>query len=115
MKKYRHYPLDYKQRILSELESGQRSKAQIAREEKISLSLIDRWRKQSFEGKLRDYPSARERQLEKELDRYKKKVGELTLENDLLKKIADYSARMRKSNGYVVTERNVGQLRKDVK
>ena len=115
MKKYRHYPLDYKQRIVSEFESGNRSKAQIAREEKISPSLIDRWRKQYLEGTLRDYPSTRERQLEKELDRYKKKVGELTLENDLLKKIADYSARMRKSNGYVVTERNVGQLRKDVK
>jgi len=115
MKKYRNYPLEYKQKILSELESGQRSKAQIARIEKLSPSLIDRWRKQSLEGNLRDYPSTRERQLEKELDRYKKKVGELTLENDLLKKTADYSARMRKSNGYVVTEKNVGQSRKDVK
>lgn len=115
MKKYRRYPLEYKQRILTELESGQRSKADIARGEKISPSLIDRWRKQSFEGTLRDHPSARERELERELDRYKKKVGELTLENDLLKKIASYSARMRKSNGYVVTERNVARLRKDVR
>ena len=114
MKKYRHYPLEYKQRIVAEVESGHRSNAEIARKEKISPSLIDRWRKQSLEGTLRDHPSVRERELEKELDRYKKKVGELTLENDLLKKIADYSARMRKSNGYVVTERNVARLRKDV-
>lgn len=115
MKKYSHHSLEYKQKILSELETGPRTKAQIAREENISPSLIDHWRKQSFTGILRDYPTPRERQLEKELDRYKKKVGELTLENDLLKKIADYSARMRKLNGSVVTEKNVGRLRKDVK
>ena len=115
MKKYRHFPLEYKQRIVHEIESGLRSRSEIIRDEKIASSLIDRWRRQVQEGTLVDHPSAQERRLEKELDRYKKKVGELTLENDLLKKIDEYSARMRKSNGYVVTGRNAAESGKDVR
>jgi len=55
--------------------------------------LLDRWQKQIHEGTLRSRPSAREKQLERELDLYKKKVGELSVQVDLLKKL----------NGYVVT------------
>jgi transposase-like protein len=115
MKKYRYFPLEYKQQIVQEIESGVRTKAAITREEHLSSSLIDRWQKQVRDGTMVFHPSARERQLERELDRYKKKVGELTLENDLLKKIEEFSASMRKSNGYVVTGRNAAALRKDVR
>jgi transposase-like protein len=114
MKKYRHFPLEFKQRIVQEVESGFRTKAAIARDEKVSCSLIDRWRKQIREGTLIDHPTARERQLEKELDRYKKKVGELTLENDLLKKIDEYCRTMKRSNGFVVTGLNTAS-NKDVR
>lgn len=114
MKKYRHFPLEFKQRIIREVESGLRSQAAIAREEKISSSLIDRWKKQAREGTMINHPTARERQLERELDRYKKKVGELTLENDLLKKIEEFSTRMKRSNGFVVTGR-ITESGKDVR
>jgi len=115
MKKYRHFPLEFKQRIVQEVENGLRNRATIAREEKISCSLIDRWQKQFREGTLVDHPSARERQLLKENDWYKKKVAEQAMEIDLLKKIDEYSRRMRKSNGFIVTGRNAAALRKDVR
>jgi transposase-like protein len=86
MKKYRHFPLEFKQRVVQEVLSGLRSKAAIARDEKIACSLIDRWKKQIMEGTLVDHPSARERQLLKENDWYKKKVAEQAMEIDLLKK-----------------------------
>jgi transposase-like protein len=115
MKKYRHFSLEYKQQLVNELESGLRSKAQIVREEKLASSLIDRWRRQVRDGTLVDHPSAQERELMKENDWYKKKVAEQAREIDLLKKIAECSARLRKSNGYIVTGRNAAELRKDVK
>jgi transposase-like protein len=115
MKKYRHFPLEYKQQIVNDLEIGLRTRAQIIREEKLASSLIDRWRRQVREGTMVDHPSAQERELMKENDWYKKKVAEQAREIDLLKKIAEYSARLRKSNGYVVTGRNTAELRTDVK
>ena len=115
MKKYRHFPLEYKQRIVQEVESGLRSKAAVAREEKIACSLIDRWQKQMREGVLKDHPSSRERQLMRENDWYKKKVAEQAMEIDLLKKIEEHSLRMRKSNGFIVTGPSTAGLRKDVR
>jgi transposase-like protein len=114
MKKYRYFPLEYKQQIVNEIESGIRTKAAIAREEHLSSSLIDRWQKQIHEGTMIHHPSTKERQLERELERYKKKVGELTLENDLLKKIDEYCRSMRRSNGSIVTGRSMA-WRRDVK
>lgn len=114
MKKYRYFTLEYKQRIVQEIESGLRTKAAIAREEHLSSSLIDRWQKQVHEGTMVDHPSARERQLMRENDWYKKKVAEQAMEIDLLKKIDEYSARMRRSNGFIVTGLNT-ELRKDVR
>ncbi len=111
MKKYRHFPLEFKQRVLQEIEGGLRSKAAVAREEKISSSLIDRWQKQAREGALQDHPTAKERQMARELDWYKKKVAEQAMEIDLLKKIEEYSQRMRKSNGFVVTGLNMASKR----
>jgi transposase-like protein len=114
MRKYRNFPLEYKQRIVNEIESGQRTRAAAAREEKIACSLIDRWQKQLREGTLVDRPTARERQLMRENDWYKKKVAEQAMEIDLLKKIDESLARMRRSNGSIVTGRNT-ELRKDVR
>jgi len=68
MKKYRYFPLEYKQRIVSEIESGQRSKAAIAREEHLASSLIDRWQKKVREGTLVDRLCACDRQLMKKND-----------------------------------------------
>ena len=114
MKKYRYYPLEFKLRLIQEIESGLRSKAAIAREEKLSSSLIDRWQKKVREGTLVDHPIAPDRQLMKENDWLKKKVAEQAMEIDLLKKIEEYSARMRRSNGFIVTGRNT-ESRKDVR
>jgi transposase-like protein len=114
MKKYRYFPLEYKQRIVQEIESGFRTKAAISREEHLAGSLIDRWQRQVHEGTLVNHPCPADRRLIRENDWLKKKVAEQAMEIDLLKKIEEYSARMRRSNGYVVTGQSTGS-RKDVK
>jgi len=47
--------------------------------------------------------TAREWQFERELGRYKEEVGELTIQNELLKKLNETYASTRRSNGSVVT------------
>ena len=107
MKQYRQHSEEFKRNLTHQLDSGSITKAEASREHNLSGSLIDRWRRQIHEGTLKHLPSAREKQLEKELDKYKKKVGELSLEVDLLKKLKEYSQSMRRSDGYVVTGRNI--------
>lgn len=110
--KNRKFTEEFKRDLINQIDSGVIRKSAAAREHNLSLSLIDRWRKQIHEGTLKHSPSPREKQLERELDLYKKKVGELSLQVDLLKKVNEYSQSMRKSNGYIVTGRNMGQLKK---
>jgi hypothetical protein len=61
-----------------------------------------------------DHPSPADRRLIRENDWLKKKVAEQAMEIDLLKKIDEYSRRMRRSNGSVVTGRST-ESRKDVR
>ena len=115
MKKYRHFEEEFKRDVVARIDSGAITQAQAAREHNLAPSLIDRWRKQVHEGTLRTRPSAREKRLERELDVYKKKVGELSVQVDLLKKLNETSASMRKSDGYVVTGKPSARSRKGSK
>jgi transposase-like protein len=109
MKKYRHFTEEFKRGLIAQIDSKAISKAAAAREHDIAPSLLDKWQQQIHEGTLQNRPTARERQLERELDRYKKKVGELTIQNELLKKLNETCASMRRSSGYVVTGRSTDQ------
>ena len=111
MKRRRKFSFEQKRELVQEIETGQRTVSQVVHDEQIHPSLLGRWRKQINLGTLVDRPqgpSPRERQLERELDRYKKKVGELTMMVELLKKLDASSQYTRRSNGYVVTGMNAG-------
>jgi len=115
MKKYRQFTDDFKKEIVAQIDSGVITKASVVREHDLSPSLVERWCRQIHQGTLRYKPTKRERQLEKELDQYKKKVGELTMANEHLKKIPEFLASMRKSNGSVVTGLNTVPLKRGAK
>ena len=103
MKKYRQFSEEFKRSLVAQIDSGVISKAAAARDNDISPSLITRWQNQIHEGSMQSRPTVRERQLEKELDCYKKKVGELTIQNELLKKLKQTYPSTRKSCGCIAT------------
>ena len=105
MKKYRSFSNEFKREIVALIENGALSIAEASRKNDISPSLIDRWRKQIKSNSLHDKPTVKEKQLEKELDKYKKKVGELTVQVDLLKKLNSDLALLKKLNGLIITGR----------
>jgi len=115
MKKYRQYSEEFKRALIAQIDSGAVTKAAASRENNISPSLIERWQQQIHEGRMQSRPTARERQLERELDCYKKKVGELTIQNELLKKLNETYASRRRSNGYVVTGGSTDQSKRGAK
>jgi transposase-like protein len=109
MKKYRSFSNEFKREIIALIENGALSTAEASRKNNISPSLIDRWRKQIQSNGMKDKPTLKEKLLEKELDKYKKKVGELTLHVDLLKKLNTDLAFTKKLNGLIITGRKSDQ------
>ncbi|MDH5511255.1 MAG: transposase [Nitrospinota bacterium] len=86
-KQYRRYDEEFKRGLVAQIDGGSLTKAQAAREHGVAPTLIDRWRRQIHDGSMRPRPSPSEKQLERELEMYKRKVGELSVQVDLLKKL----------------------------
>ena len=114
-KKYRTYSYQFKRELVEQIDAGVISQGQAARENDISPSLITRWMTKVQEGSLIEKPTAREKKLERELEHYKKKVGELTVLADYLKKIAERSQRMKRLNSCVVTQKTLDRSKEPAK
>lgn len=115
MKKERkHFELEYKRRIVQEYLSGNVSAAEIAEREGLEAQSIYRWKgqlealakverveaiQQEQGCSLEDARKIRE--LEEELEAYKLKVAELTLHNDLLKKLHPSFQSEKRSSGFI--------------
>ena len=85
----KHYPLEYKQRILALIRSG-RKPAEVAREFKLPTSTVFRWVHQAkVDTGQREGVSTDEKA---ELARLRREVAELREEKEILKKFAAWSA-----------------------
>ena len=82
----RSYSGDFKKQIVESILSGSSTQAEIAREHRISLVILNRWKKDYKAGKffenVTDQDIAR---LELKIRDLERRVGKLTLENEMLK------------------------------
>ena len=110
-KQRRKFDAQFKRQVVQEVEAGL-SLNEAARRHAVSPSVIVKWRQHFREGTLVDTPSAREKALEKENQQLKTKVAELVLENDLLKKLRQWSRRQKRLDTSVITAKNLGEFQK---
>src|SRR5437660_12776345 len=78
----RKFETEFKRQLIAQIEAGQTTLGQAARDHQISRSVIERWRVQYRNNALVDRPSSRERQLEAENEKLRAKVGELVMQMD---------------------------------
>lgn len=112
-KKRRQFEAGFKRQLLAQIASGQVTVSDAARTHDISPSVIHYWQKQQTKGSLIDGPTARERELERENERLKAKIGDMAMQIDHLKKLEDFARRQKKLNTSVVTGLNLAQFKKD--
>ena len=81
---------------------GETSVAEAARQHGLTVAEIEEWRERfltSAENGLRSKPLDDEGLKDTEIKRLKKKVGEMVMDNDLLKEAAKGHPRLRKKQG----------------
>ena len=113
----RKFEAEFKRQLVEQVETGQITIAQAAREYQISRNLIDRWRKQYRSGvhALVDKPSRQERQLEAGNEKLKAKIGDLVMQIEHLKKLQVWVRQRKSANTSAITANNLDQFRKRAK
>src|SRR4030095_14456927 len=108
----RKFEADFKRQLIMQIEAGQLSLAQAARDYQIAHGVLERWRAQYRNNRLTDPPSCRERQLEAENEKLKAKVGDLVMQMDHLKKLQTWVQQQRNADTSVITAKNLDRFRK---
>ena len=93
----RTHSREFKLEIVNQVESGQKTTAQLSREHRLSPSLIHRWRKEvEARGEAAFTDQARPDQtLEQRIAELERFCGQLSLENTILKKsLATYRSKV---------------------
>lgn len=97
MKSKRKFSKDFKRQVVEELVSETASLAQLSRRHNISSGLIVGWRKQYAEGNFSD-DTENIKALKARIEQLEKLIGRMALDNDLLKKAAQYEMRKKSKN-----------------
>ena len=111
----RKFTTGFKQQVVQEVEAGLVTKAQAARKYEGSAGVIDRWVWRCRDGMLVEKPSSEEKTVKAEKERLKAKIGELTMQVDLLKKLEAYAQQRREENTAVIPLRNLAQFQAGAK
>lgn len=111
----RKFSSEFRSRVVRQVETGEISASQAARQYQVSRSLIEYWRKQHRNGLLAEQSTPRERQLERENRQLKSKIGELVMQVEHLKKLQRSVRSTKSADTSVITASNLDQFRKGAK
>ena len=100
MGQHKQYSPEFKVKVVLESLQGQKSQAQVCRENNVADELVSRWR-QEFLGRASEiFTTARTRSAEQErIVELERLVGQLTLELNILKKASQLWVSPARRNG----------------
>jgi transposase-like protein len=108
----RRFDAQFKMRVCQAIQTGQQTVAEISREHQLSRTVVSRWLSAFATRPIEDRPNVRERELERENEKLKAKIGELTMLVDALKKMEAWKRRQQSVNSSVITASNLAQFQK---
>jgi transposase-like protein len=104
----RRFGAGFKRQVVEELLAGRASLAQLSRRYELCPSVIRNWKGQYDQGQLADPEQVCQGQ-EQRIGELERLVGQLTLENALLKKAVAYTLRRRRENSSPITGPSSGR------
>jgi transposase len=98
MRTRRSFSKEFKSRVAEEILSGSATIGAQSRKYNLAYQLVVRWKQDYLEGKLDNEPVA-DACYKHKIEQLERKVGQLTMDNELLKKALKSSNNHQKSNG----------------
>ena len=110
----RRFDLQFKVQICETLESGTMTIREICHQYQLQKQTVEAWAASYMNGQLQKRSPDRVVQLERENEKLKAKVGELTMMVDLLKKMEVLKRQQKSEKLPIITSRNLAQFQKHV-
>jgi transposase-like protein len=108
----RKFDVQFKIQICQIIEGGAATVAEVCREHQLQRGVVEGWRRRYLSGDLQANAPTAVKQLERENEKLKAKVGELTMEIDLLKKVEAWKQSQRSVATSIITSKNLAQFQK---
>lgn len=108
----RKFDVSFKTQVCQRIEAGLQSVAAICHENQIQRSVVEGWLQRYTAGRLAPKTTDRQRELERENEKLKAKVGELTMTIDLLKKVEAWKKQQTSVASSIITSSNLAQFQK---
>lgn len=105
----RRFDLQFKIQICEAIESGTASIREICHQHQLQKQTVEAWSASYLNGQFQKRSPDRLNQLERENEKLKAKVGELTMLVDLLKKMENLKRQQRSEKSPIVTSKNLAQ------
>jgi len=109
----RSFDLSFKIRVCEAIENSQKTVMQICQQYQLQRPVVEGWLRKHISGELLAKSKAltREQELERELEKAKAKIGELTMLIDGIKKVENLERQARNEASLIHTPQNTGQSR----
>jgi transposase-like protein len=111
----RKFDVQFKTKVCQSIEAGVCTVLDICREHQLQRPVVEGWLKRYTSGTLVAATGNRERELERENEKLRAKIGELTMTIDLLKKVEAWKRQQRSEGSSIITSRNLAQFQKPAK
>jgi transposase-like protein len=111
----RKFDVQFKTQVCQAIQSGTHTIREICQDHQLQYPTVHSWLKKFSAGNLSAAPSSRERELERENEKLKAKVGELTMTIDVLKKMENWKNQLKNANSSIITSRNLAQYQPPAK
>jgi transposase len=107
----RRFDAKFKQEICEAVMGGQ-SIGELCQDHQLHRGVVERWLEKYKQGEALSRPSAREKSLERQVEKLHAKIGQMAVEIDLLKKFHEMLRQRRSVDSSVITGKNLDRFRK---
>lgn len=105
----RSFDLSFKVRVSEAIASGARSVREVCQEYQLQQATVDRWVASHVSGELsaKGRKMSKEMELERENEKLRAKVGEMTMQIDALRKADQYKRSMRSDGSWIISSNSL--------
>jgi transposase-like protein len=108
----RKFDVSFKIQVCQRVEAGLQSVAEVCRDNQLQRAVVEGWIQRYTAGTLAPKATDRQKELEREVEKLKAKVGELTMTIDLLKKVEAWKKQQTSAASSIITSRNLAQFQR---